>query len=188
MERQTEPPINPKTKTKTKTKKPKKKGKSEHYHGLYLHWNKRKSRKRKEKRTSRRKRWEMLLYDSPEKSHSQRKVWNGWRGSFSEEVKERYLRRVKKENEKWRSFKSKSPKELETGGKPNSPTSENINSINRNMPHGHSPRSVATTHLIRHLIPRVTKKKKKLFIFYGRHGVPWWPKNRGATDGSDEIN
>ena len=33
-----------------------------------------------------------------------------------------------------------------------------------------------------------SKKKKKLFIFYGRHGVPSWPKNRGVTDGADEIN
>ena len=83
------------------------------------------------------------------------------KGNFSEKVKGSYLRMVKKENGKWRSFKSKSPKELETSGKPNSPTRENINSINRNMPRGHSPRSAATTHLMRHLIPRVIKKIKK---------------------------
>ena len=47
MERQTEPPINPKV--KKKKKKGRKKGKSENYHGLYLHWNERKDRKRKGK-------------------------------------------------------------------------------------------------------------------------------------------
>ena len=31
------------------------------------------------------------------------------------------------------------------------------------MPYGHSPRNAATTHLMRHLVPRVTKKKKKPF-------------------------
>ena len=56
---------------------------------------------------------------------------------------------------------NQSPKELETSEKPNSPTSENINSINRNMPRGHNPRSAATTHLRRHVSPRVTQKKKK---------------------------
>ena len=69
-------------------------------------------------------------------------------------------------------LKLRSPKELETSEKPNSPTSENINSINRNMPRGHSPRNTTTTHLMRHVIPRVTQKKKKIFIFYGRHGAP----------------
>ena len=83
-------------------------------------------------------------------------------GSFLRKSKRKFSQKgEKKENEKWRSFKSKCPKELETSGKPNSPISENINSINRNMPHGHGPRSAATTHLMRHLIPRVTRKKKK---------------------------
>ena len=27
------------------------------------------------------------------------------------------------------------------------------------------------------------KKKKKLLIFYGRHGTPWRPKNRGQLTG-----
>ena len=67
---------------------------------------------------------------------------------------------MKKENGKWRNFKSKSPKKLETSEKPNSPTRKNINSINQNMPRGHGPRS-ATTHLIQHSIPRVIKKFKK---------------------------
>ena len=82
---------------------------------------------------------------------------------------------MKKENGKWRNFKSKSPKKLETSEKPNSPTRKNKNSINQNIPHGHGPQST-TTHLIWHSIPRVTKKKKKkkknLFVFYGRHGIP----------------
>ena len=45
-------------------------------------------------------------------------------------------------------LKLRSPKELETSLKPNSPTSENINSINRDMPRDHSPRSAVTTHLM----------------------------------------
>ena len=129
----------------------------------------------KKRRTSRKKRWETPLYGSSEKSHGRQSVRNEWREIFLEKVKGSYLRRVKKENVKWRNFKSKSPKELETSGKPNSPTRKNINSINQNMPRGHGPRS-ATTHLIQHSIPRVIKKfkkkKKKLFIFYGRHGIP----------------
>ena len=70
-------------------------------------------------------------------------------------------------------LKLRSPKELKTSGKTNSPSSENINFINRDMPRGHSPRSAATTHLMQHVILRVTKKKKKkLFIFYGCHRTP----------------
>ena len=113
----------------------------------------------KKKRTSRRKRWETPLYGSPEKNHGRQSIRNEWREIFSKKVKGSYLRRMKKENGKWRSFKSKSLKELETSGKPNSPRRKNINSINQNMPHGHGPRS-ATTHLMRHSIPRVIKNKK----------------------------
>ena len=58
-------------------------------------------------------------------------------------------------------LKLRSPKELKTSEKPNSPTSENINSINRDMPRGYNPWSAATTHLMQYVIPRVTKKKKK---------------------------
>ena len=69
-----------------------------------------------------------------EESHARQSVRNKWREIFLEKVKGSYLRRMKKENGKWRSFKLKSPKELETSGKPNSPTRKNINSINQNMP------------------------------------------------------
>ena len=83
-------------------------------------------------------------------------------------------------------LKLRSPKELETSEKPNSPTSENINSINRNMPRGHSPRSAATTHLMRHVIPRVTQKKKNSYsiVVMGLHD----DQRIGATDGDDETN
>ena len=118
----------------------------------------------KKRRTSRKKRWETPLYGSSEKSHGRQSVRNEWREIFLEKVKGSYLRRMKKENGKWKSFKLKSPKELETSEKPNSPTRKNINSINQNMPRGHGPRS-ATTYLIQHSIPRVIKnfKKKKNF-------------------------
>ena len=82
---------------------------------------------------------------------------------------------------------NQSPKELETSEKPNSPTSENINSINWNMPRGHNPQSAATTYLKRHLIPRVTKKKKKISSSMVVMGF-MMTKNQGATDGAGEIN
>ena len=66
-----------------------------------------------------------------------------------------------KKTEDGEVLKLRSPKELGISGKPNSPTSENINSINQNVPRGHSPRSAATTRLMQHVIPRVTLKKKK---------------------------
>ena len=75
---------------------------------MYLHRNKGKGRKRKEKRTSKRKRWETPLNGLLEKSHSQQNARNGWLEVFPEKVKESFLRKVKKENEKRRSFKSKS--------------------------------------------------------------------------------
>ena len=86
---------------------------------------------------------------------------------------------------------NQSPKELETSEKPNSPTSENINSINWNMPRGHNPRSAATTYLKRHLIPRVTKKKKKKKKKNSSSMVVMgfmMTKNQGATDGAGKIN
>ena len=83
MERQTKPPINPKTIANEKGEK-----KSENYHGLCLHQNKRKDKKRKEKHTSKRKRWKTPLHGSPEKSYSQQSATaskalgtNGWKFS-----------------------------------------------------------------------------------------------------------
>ena len=105
----------------------KKEKKSENYHGLCLHRNNRKDRKRKEKHTSKRKRWETPLYGSSEKSHSQQNARNGWLEVFSEKVKESFLRRVKKKKTRNGEVLNQSPKQLETNGKPNSPTNENIN-------------------------------------------------------------
>ena len=113
MERQTKPPINPKTIANEKGEK-----KSENYHGLCLHQNKRKDKKRKEKHTSKRKRWKTPLHGSPEKSYSQQSARNEWLEVFSEKVKESFLGKEKKKKnknknktkqkkEKWRSFKSK---------------------------------------------------------------------------------
>ena len=97
------------------------------------------------------------------------KTQNGWKASFSEKVKERYLNKMKK-TEDGEVLKLRSPKELGISGKPNSPTSENINSINQNVPCGHSPRSAATTRLMQHVIPRVTLKKNSSFmIVMGLH-------------------
>ena len=84
-----------------------------------------------------------------------------------------FLRKVKK---KMRSGEvlNQSTKQLETSGKPNSPTNWNINSTNQDMPRGHDLWSATTTHLMRHEIPRVAysqKKKKNIFIFYGRHDI-----------------
>ena len=84
------------------------------------------------------------------------------KGSFLRKGKRKLSQKDEKRKREMGSFKSKSPKKLETSRKPNSPTRKNTNSINQNMPRGHSPRS-ATTHLIRHSIPRVKKKKKKHF-------------------------
>ena len=95
------------------------------------------------------------IHSLPEKNHGQRKLKTGEREVSQK--KKKYLSKVKKTDEE--VLKLRSPKELKTNGKPNSPTSESINSINRDMPRGHNPRSTATTHLRQHMIPRVTQKK-----------------------------
>ena len=70
---------------------------------------------------------------------------------------------------------NQSSKQLETSGKPNSPTNWSINSTNWDVPHSHDLWSAATTHLMRREILRVAysqkKKKKKLFILYGHHDI-----------------
>ena len=79
-------------------------------------------------------------------------------------------------------------KQLETSGKPNSPTNQSINSTSRDVPRGHDLWSVATTHLIWHEILRVAYSPKKPFIFYGCHDMSRQPQNPGVSDGIDKIN
>ena len=175
MERQTEPPINQKKK-KGRGEKGENQNTTMACIGIEIKEKREKGKKNvPQGGRNRERRCAQLTGEESRPAKTQ----NGWKGSFSEKVKEKYLNKIKKTGD-GEVLKLRSPKELKTSGKPNSATSENINSINRDMPRGHSPRSAATTHLMRHVITRVTqKKKKKLSIFYGRHRTPWRPKNRG---------
>ena len=74
-------------------------------------------------------------HSSPEKNHGQQKLKTGEREVSQK--KQKYFSKVRKTNGE--VLKLRSPKELKTSEKPNSPTSESINSINRDMPCGHSP-------------------------------------------------
>ena len=73
-------------------------------------------------------------------------------------------------------------KQLETSGKPNSPTNWSINSTNRNVPRGHDLWSAATTHLIRREIPRVAHNPKTFHLLWSswhvttttKSGGSWW--------------
>ena len=81
MERQTEPPINPKAKKKEEEEKGENQKTSMACIGVEI---KERIGREKKKRTSRRKRWETPLYGSPEKNHGRQSVWNEWREIFSE--------------------------------------------------------------------------------------------------------